>query len=184
MPNDFSAELLNLKPWITLKAPAGVEEISKVLVSTFSDAAFNQTTSSGYGQRGVLMGLRIHLKNGVDLFHALDSVSNKQCRVSYSPYGAEILACTDGDDRGFFLKSGLKSIFSSTTTLNVLFTASRVGTLGYDQLYRECVIVSIRRNWTLRVGYLARLIQLIRSRNATRTPPSYSMNWFLLVWGV
>lgn len=42
--------------------------------------------------------------------HLTDWSSTKQGRVCYSPYGAEILACTDADDRGFYLKTPIQSI--------------------------------------------------------------------------
>lgn len=108
--NDMLAGLMNLKPWVTFKAPPRLDSIDDVIVCTFTDASFNQSTSSGYGQTGTLTGLRIQLRNGVGLFHPIYWVSNKQRRVSYSPYGAEILACADGEDRGFYFKSGLNSI--------------------------------------------------------------------------
>lgn len=123
--NEMLKELLNLKPWVMFRKPPSMENIKQVLVSTFSDASFNLRSSSGYGQSGVLMGLRIELYKGPDLFHPVDWFSNKQKRVSYSPYGAEILACADADDRGYYFKSGLNSIFKDAAVRNELFTDSR-----------------------------------------------------------
>lgn len=40
----------------------------------------------------------------------IDWASIRQKRVSYSSYGAEILACTEAYDRGFNIKCALKSI--------------------------------------------------------------------------
>lgn len=94
-------------------------------MSTFSDASFNQTSSSGYGQTVLISGLRNELRSGLDIFHPLDWCSNKQRRASYSPYGAEVLAYADADDRGQYFKEGLNAIFSKTRTRNELFTDSR-----------------------------------------------------------
>lgn len=38
-------------------------------------------------------------------------MSHKQRRVSYSSFGAEILAASNGDDRGFDLKFSFASLF-------------------------------------------------------------------------
>lgn len=123
--NEMLKEMLKLKPWIQFKSPLGPTPIKEVFVSTFTDASFNQTSSSGYGQSGIITGLRIEMEHGLDLYHAIDWCSNKQRRVSYSPYGAEVLACADADDRGFYLKSALNSIFTRKPTRNELFSDSR-----------------------------------------------------------
>ena len=73
---------------------------------------------SGYGQTGFLTGLRIKQKNGKDLYHAIDWESGKQKRVRYSPYGAEVLACAEADDRGYYLKVGLMSMFPNLNMRN------------------------------------------------------------------
>lgn len=125
MANEMLNELLKLKPWITFKVPPSIEKIQEVFICTFTDASFNQSTSSGYGQTGTLTGLRTQLKDVVDIFHPIDWCSNKQRRVCYSPYGAEILACAEGDDRGFYFKAGLNCIFPETNLRNELFTDSR-----------------------------------------------------------
>lgn len=46
------------------------------------------------------------------IFHAIDWASCKKRRDSYSSYGAEILACADADDRGFYVKQTIQSIFN------------------------------------------------------------------------
>lgn len=51
----------------------------------------------------------------MDTFHIIDWESSKQRRVSHSSYGAEILACTDVDDRGYGIKEALSSIFQNQT---------------------------------------------------------------------
>lgn len=40
------------------------------------------------------------LVDGLDVAHAVDWISSKQMRISRSSYGAEILSCTDAEDRG------------------------------------------------------------------------------------
>lgn len=80
---------------------------------------------SGYGQTGFLTGLRIKQKSEIDLYHAIDWASGKQKRVSYSPYGAKVLACAETDDRGYYLKVGLMSMFPGTKMRNELCTDSR-----------------------------------------------------------
>jgi len=99
--------------------------IREARVSSFSYASFNQSSSSGYGKSGILSGLCIDLKNGAALLHPIDWCSNKQRRVSCSPYGAEVLACADADNRGYHLKTAMNSLFIKNKTRNELFTDSK-----------------------------------------------------------
>ena len=46
-----------------------------------------------------------------DVFHLIDWFSQKHRRVSHSAYGAEILAATSADDRGFYHKSAINALF-------------------------------------------------------------------------
>ena len=110
-----------------------------------------QTGGSRYGQTGLLSGLRIEMKIGIDYFHLTDWCSHKQRRVSYSPYGAEILACADADDRGFYIKSCLQYLFPNTETRNELFTDSKclydtITTLHEGRDYRLRATVQRIRN--------------------------------------
>ena len=125
MANDVLRDILSMKCRIVFKTPPPPTDITEVIVSSFSDASFNHSDSSGYGQTGLITGLRIKQKDGVDLFHPLDWTSSKQKRVSYSPYGAEVLACAEAEDRGYYLKMGLMSIFPLTKVRNELCTDSR-----------------------------------------------------------
>lgn len=59
------------------------------------------------------------------MFYPVDWVSNKQRRVSCWPYGAEILARVDADDRGYYFKYGLNSLFPNTAACIELFRDSR-----------------------------------------------------------
>ena len=149
--NNFLTEILALKPQIVFRAPPQPSEIEEVLVSTFADASFNHSSRSGYGQTGLITGLRMKRKNGVDLFHAIDWSSSKQKRVSYSPYGAEVLACAEGDDRGFYLKAGLSHVFEKTKIRNELTTDSlclfdTITTLHESKDYRLRPTVQRMRN--------------------------------------
>ena len=123
--NDILKEVLALKPQILFKVPPKSDHITEVLVCSFADASFNHSDMTGYGQTGLIKGLRIKLNDGMDRFHALDWASAKQKRVSYSPYGAEVLACADADDRGFYLKTGLESMFMHTKIRSELSVDSR-----------------------------------------------------------
>ena len=123
--NDILKEVLALKPQIVFRAPPSPEYITEVIVCSFADASFNHSDMTGYGQTGLVTGLRIKLKDGMDFYHALDWTSSKQKRVSYSPYGAEVLACADADDRGYYLKTGLASLFPNTKIRSELSIDSR-----------------------------------------------------------
>lgn len=50
----------------------------------------------------------------------IDWSSHRQKRVSYYSYGAEILACASADDREFYLKEALKSLFPRHRTRHEL----------------------------------------------------------------
>ena len=91
------------------------------------------------------------MHQGMYYYHLLDWCSNKQKRVSYSPYGAEILACADADDRGFYLKYGIRCIFPKTEIGNELLTDSKclydtITTLHEGRDYRLRPTVQKMRN--------------------------------------
>lgn len=80
-------------------------------ICTFSDASYNISESQSYGQTGIVTGLSFGGNWGSDLiFHPVDWTSSKQRRVSHSSYGAEILACSDADDRGYYVKQVVHNI--------------------------------------------------------------------------
>ena len=101
------------------------EENPRVFVRIFSDGSFNQNSAKDHGQSGIITGLRIVTDQAPDIFHAIDWTSHNQRRVSYSSYGAEMLACADGYDRGFYIKTALKSMFAASNTCNELLVDSR-----------------------------------------------------------
>lgn len=78
-------------------------------IQTFSDASHPNTTC--YGHTGIVSRLRIIQVYGTEIFHTLAWASQKQKRGSYSAYGAEILAVAYVDDRGYYFKVCLNSIF-------------------------------------------------------------------------
>lgn len=79
-------------------------------ILTFSDASFNISSKQVYGQTGVIKGIAVNNEHGFPNFYPIDWASAKQRRVTHSSYGAEILACAEGDDRGYNLKSILESV--------------------------------------------------------------------------
>ena len=106
--NDIVRDMKKLKPYILYKRPTNV---TRAIVSTFSDASFNISSLKSYGQTGLVFGIRTLTKDGSEHFHTLNWVSTKQRRICHSSYGAEILACADGDDRVYYLKMGLRALF-------------------------------------------------------------------------
>jgi len=107
--NSTLKELKDLPAIVKFRTPP--MHTSHADVFSFSDAAFNVSSTQIYGQTGLITGIRMNGSNTEpDILHLIDWTSAKQRRVSYSSYGAEILACTDADDRGYRIKQALKSI--------------------------------------------------------------------------
>lgn len=137
--NKMMKELRDLDATITfkkMKKPA-----KKVEVWTFSDASFNIVAGRDYGQTGVVTGLIAYDEDGESVFHVVDWVSSKQRRITHSSYGAEILACSDGDDRGFYFKQALNSVSRRNDVIHVLHVDSRglydtISTLHDGKEYR------------------------------------------------
>jgi len=94
-------------------------------VWTFSDASFNIVSKRDYGQTGVVTGLMTVRENTEQVFHIFDLASTKQRRVRHSSYGAEILACSDADDRGYCLKASIRSMSTMDKLRHVLHVDSR-----------------------------------------------------------
>lgn len=113
--NEIVREIKKLKPVLLFRRTGTV---IGAVITTFSDASFNITSRKSYGQTGLVSGVRTTMDNGSEMFHMLDWVSTKQRRISHSSYGAEILACAEGDDRGFYLKEGMRSLFPKTMMRN------------------------------------------------------------------
>ena len=119
--NETVRDIRKLDPTIVYHSPGNV---ANAILSTFSDASFNITARKSYGQTGLVSGVRTTMQDGSELFHILDWVSTKQRRISHSSYGAEILACAEGDDRGFYLKMGINSLFPKVKMRNEILVDS------------------------------------------------------------
>lgn len=76
---------------------------------SYYDDSFNISSYQRYGQTGTVTDLAFDDNWGcTHVFHPIDWKSSKKRRVSHSSYGAEILACADADERGFYVKQALK----------------------------------------------------------------------------
>lgn len=115
-------ELKDLRTVLKYRLPSlGIS----TLVLTFSDTAFNVSRLHTYGQTGIVTGLIFGSDNTLhDTFHAVNWCSRKQRRLCYSSYGAETLACTEADDRGFYIKSA-RTICSKTKIFNTRSVLTR-----------------------------------------------------------
>lgn len=81
------------------------------------------------------------MKDGKEQFYVIVWVSTKQKRITHSSYGAEILACAEADDRGYYLKAGMQSLFPNTAMRNEIAVDSMglfdtISTLHEDRKYR------------------------------------------------
>ena len=173
--NAMVKELLALKPWVTFRRTKNIRE---VFVCTFTDASFNQNSAKDYGQSGVTTGLRIVTDQALDIVHAIDWTSHKQRRVSYSSYGAEILACADRDDRGFYIKTALNSMFAASNIGNELLVDSRclydtITTLHEGNDYRLRQTVQRIRN-SFEASELNRM-RWIADALTKRNPSTYAL---------
>lgn len=137
--NKMLKELKDMKPVIKFR-----KITSKILaldIWTFSDASFNIVTGREYGQTGIVTGIKVVGEEGDDTFHLIDWASTKQRRITHSSYGAEILACSDADDRGYYLKQAVNSMSNRDSTRHILHVDSRglfdtISTLHDGKEYR------------------------------------------------
>ena len=155
--NNMLTELLNLDPWLKCLKP---QKVDSVVISSFSDASHPKDRD--FGQTGIICGLRIQAKGKQDIFHMLDWSSHKQKRVSYSSYGAEILACARAEDRGFYLKEAINSLFPKRCTRHELSIDSNalketITTLHESTEYRLRQTVQRLRN-----SFEARQLNILR----------------------
>lgn len=147
--NNMLREILSLTPSILFRSPLGHVIIAQV--HTFSDAAFNICKAQHYGQTGMIVGIFFETATQKQLFHLIDWTSHKQRRVSHSSYGAEILACADSDDRGYHLRSSIRSFDPAGNIQHVLHVDSRglydtITTLHAGKEYRLRQTVERIRN--------------------------------------
>lgn len=106
--NEVLKEIKELRPELFFRSPIHRSENSRLV--TFSYASFNISSRQVYGQTGLLTSIVIGNTQGQDYFYLLDWSSKKQRRVTFSSYGAEIIAAADGDDRTNHMKESLRSL--------------------------------------------------------------------------
>lgn len=117
------------------------DKAKQVFISIFTIASFHQSSTNGFGQTGILLGLRVEIFEGIHTFHTIHWTSRKQRGVSYSPYGSEVLACDDKYDREHYFKAYLKSHFLAIVICNELFSdchclLDTIATLHEERDYR------------------------------------------------
>ena len=121
--NKVVAEILKLSPLINYRHQQS--RVTNACIQTFSDASFNIKSNQDYGQSGILTELSADTLSRDSIYHVLDWSIHKQRRFSYSAYGAEIFACADADDRGFYLKQAFHSLFPMQPLPHILNVDSR-----------------------------------------------------------
>lgn len=120
--NRSMREILTLRPYIRYKR---VTERTDIRIISLSDAAHGGGDSI-YGQTGGICGLTFkETGNDKAIYHPIAWTSHKQKRVTYSAFGAEILAAADADDRGYDLKLSLASILPDRKITHELFVDAR-----------------------------------------------------------
>lgn len=102
--NSMLREILKLDPVFYFPKPNQKASISLCIFSDVSDPR-----DRGYGQTGILYGLRYH-HNATYIYHTGDWFSIKQRRVSYSSFGSEILAASSADDCSYYYAMACNSI--------------------------------------------------------------------------
>lgn len=138
--NRMMDELKPLHHSITFKAPKRPAEVT---ICTFSDASHGGLDEI-YGQTGCITGVRINQRGGLPtIFHCIDWTSHKQKQVSYSSFGAEIIAAAHGDDRGFNLKGIFAELFPHKPLKHELLVDSKA-------LYETITTLHQPRDYRLR----------------------------------
>lgn len=99
---------------------------TKIELISFSDASYNISQKHVYCQSGVISGVRYRSdQSDAQQLHVIYWTSYKQKRVYYSAYGAEILACTTAEDRGYAVKVGIEDLFPNMTCVHHIRTDSK-----------------------------------------------------------
>lgn len=120
--NTMLGDLKKHRPSLYFRSPSNISDIS---ISTFSDASHGAADEI-YGQTGGLCGLVIQDDTSSRrMFHPISWTSHKQRRVSYSSFGAEILAAANADDRGYDLKLSFRSLFPDRPLRHKLIVDSK-----------------------------------------------------------
>lgn len=136
--NSMLSDLTKHRPALLFRAPNAIRDVS---ISTFLDGSHGAADKI-YGQTGGICGLVIHDTDvKFRLFHPISWTSYKQRRVSYSSFGAEILAAANADDRGYDLKLSFISLFPDHPLRHKLIVDSKalfetLTTLHQSDYYR------------------------------------------------
>lgn len=120
-------------------------DIQNVTIVIFSNDS-HSSRKDVYGQSGNMSELKIATST-FTWYHLLIWSCHKQRKVCYNSIGAEIPSATDADDRGFYLKQSLFSLFSPEDNKQELVVDSkslfvRIATLHTTGYYRLRGIVS------------------------------------------
>lgn len=139
-------EMKRTKPMILFPKP---RHTTIITICTIYDAFHNGMTET-YGHSGVLCGLKVRTES-LTLYHPVMWSSHIQKKVSYSSFGAEILAAADGDDRGYHVKMTLGSLFPEAPVRHHMMLGSKslfetITTLHYTGDYRLRKVVSRMRD--------------------------------------
>lgn len=118
--NCMVRELLRLKPAILFRKPT---EIKVSIIVTFSDASHSGVRQV-YGQSCIVSGIMIDIPHRT-IYHPVIRSTSKQKKISYSSYGAEILAAANADDRDYSLKQALHALFPETELKHELLVDSK-----------------------------------------------------------
>lgn len=120
--------------------------VNNASVWTFSDASFNIVSGREYGQTGIITGIMMTGGDRRKSFHLVNWASITQRRASHSSYGAELLACSDADDRGIYLKQAINAIYQGSGVRHIMHVDYRglfdtISTLHDGKEYRLKQIV-------------------------------------------
>lgn len=120
--NQMTTKLLKLQPKINFLKPPAIAYVRLVSLSGASHGGGEEI----YGQMGTIGGMLAHSVGSDDrIYHPTIWGSHTQRRVSYSLFGAEILAAADVDDHGFDLKLSYRSIFTQRKMRHDIYIDSR-----------------------------------------------------------
>lgn len=141
----MNCELLRLQLMISFPK---LNNVDSTTITTFSDAVHSDTAEV-YGQSEILRGLKLGASDGKD-YHPIIWTSSKQEKVSYSSYGAEILAASEAVAGGFQLKQALHALFPDRPLKHKLLVDSKslfetISTLNQTGEYRPCRVLARMR---------------------------------------
>lgn len=145
--NEVVSELRSLAQTPRFKNVSSAQEVS---LCSFSDAAHPRDRD--YGQSGILICLLRRNGDGRNqVYHLINWTNQKQQRLSYSTNGAEILTVASSDDRGYYTKIAINTVFPKNPVKNELIVDSKalwdtIKTLHEGREYRLRQMVQWIRN--------------------------------------